>query len=658
MFGRLATIGLIAGIWLLPFCSVAIATGFSSADIRKGVSAFKAADTGDWDNARAVAAGIGDPLAAKLVFWFDVTRSGGKGSFPDISGFISENPDWPGQTQLRRRAEEAIDGLLQGEIVLTWFDRHEPVTTKGRIQLGAALLASGQIEKGRNAIRDAWLRGRFSSALEREFLSTYRRLLTAEDHIERLDRLLWQGRLTEAKRMLGKVDPEHRALAEARLRLRKLGRNVDGAIANVPSVLRNHPGLVYERLRWRRKMGRDLSARDLLKTYAFDHIQPKLWWAERAILARRALAEGHVSEAYRIARKHALTKGAGFAEAEWLAGWIALRFLEEPSIAFDHFVTMFEGVKYPISRARGAYWAARAAETDLRPSMAEMWYRTAAQHPTTYYGQLAAIQLEPGAKLRLPPDPHPSVDEVRVFDGHELVRAVRMLAAFEQTDRLRPFLLRLGKISDSPGWKELVAGLATEVGRPDLSIAIAKQAIQQGRPLIKKGYPSVLVPEVDPSLARPTEIPLILAIARQESAFNFKAISRSGARGLMQLLPGTARDVANKLKVPYSRRRLTADPDFNLTLGRAYIGTLLNAFDGSYVLALAAYNAGPTRAKRWKLVNGDPRTSVIDAVDWIELIPFAETRNYVQRTLENLQIYRRILNETEVAWTLESDLRR
>ena len=658
MFGRLATIWLIAGIWLLPFCPEAIATNLSSTDVRAGRTAFKAAGAGDWDSARAVAVQIGDPLAAKLVFWFDVTRPGGEGSFPDISKFISENPDWPGQTLLRRRAEEAIDGTLPREIVLSWFDHREPVTTEGRVRLGAALLASGEVEKGRATIRDAWVRGRFSKAQEKNFFTTYRRLLTADDHVGRLDRLLWRGRLTEARRMLGKVDAEYRALAEARLRLRKLGRNVDGAIAKVPRALKEHPGLVYERLRWRRKKGRDLLARDLLKAHALDHPQPKLWWAERAILARGALAEGHVSEAYRIARGHALTEGAGFAEAEWLAGWIALRFLEEPKVAFDHFVTMFEGVKYPVSRARGAYWAARAAETDLQPSMAELWYRTAAQYPTTYYGQLAAIQLEPGTELRLPAEPRPSADETALFEDHELVRVVRMLTAFGQADRLRPFLLRLGKLSDSAGWKALVADLAEDHGRPDLSVAIAKQAIKHGRPLIKNGYPSVHVPEVDPTPARPAEVPLILAIVRQESAFRFEAISRAGARGLMQLLPGTARDVAKKLKLPYSRRRLTADPSFNLKIGRAYMSALLDTFDGSYVLALAAYNAGPTRVKRWTRVNGDPRVSVIDAVDWIESIPFAETRNYVQRTLENLQVYRTMLNRTEVAWTLESDLRR
>jgi soluble lytic murein transglycosylase len=290
--------------------------------------------------------------------------------------------------------------------------------------------------------------------------------------------------------------------------------------------------------------------------------------------------------------------------------------------------------------------------------MAELWYQTAAQYPTTYYGQLAANRLNPGSELQLPPDPHPSAEETALFDGHELVRAVRMLAAFGQTDRLSPFLLRLGELSDSAGWKDLAAGLAARQGRPDLSVAIAKQAVQHGRPLIMNGYPSVHVPEVDSTSAPSAEVPLILAMVRQESAFNFEAISQAGARGLMQLLPTTARTVAGELKLPYSRQRLTADPDYNLRIGRAYVSTLLDTFNGSYILALAAYNAGPARVKQWQRVNGSPRGNVIDAVDWIESIPFAETRNYVQRTLENLQIYRTMLNGTKVALRLESDLKR
>jgi soluble lytic murein transglycosylase len=649
---------LVAGIWFLPYCPKAIAADFSSADVRDGRIAFKAADAGDWDTARTAAAEIGDPLAAKLLFWFDVTRLGGSGSFADITKFISENPDWPDQKVLCLRAEEAIDDTVADQTILSWFDGREPVTTEGRVRLGAALLNAGEVERARAVIRDVWVHGRFSIDAERTFYTTYRNLLIVDDHVERLDRLLWQGRLSEARRMLGKVDAKYRALAEARLRLREMDRNVDGAIAKVPPALKEDPGLIYERLRWRRRKGRDLSARELLKAYPLDNARPRLWWAERSILARDALAEGHVSEAYRIARDHALTEGAGFAEAEWLAGWIALRFLEEPKVAFTHFTTMFRGVKYPISRARGAYWAARAAEADLRPNMAELWYQTAAQYPTTYYGQLAANRLNPASELQLPPDPHPSAEETAFFEGHELVRAVRMLAAFGQTDRLSPFLLHLGKLSDSAGWKDLVASLAATLGRPDLSVAIAKQAVQHDRPLIANGYPSIRVPEVDSTLAPSAEVPLILAMVRQESAFNFKAISRAGARGLMQLLPTTARTVAGKLKLSYSRQRLTADPDYNLKIGRAYVSTLLDTFNGSYILALAAYNAGPARVKQWQQVNGNPRGNVIDAVDWIESIPFAETRNYVQRTLENLQIYRTMLNETKVALRLESDLKR
>jgi soluble lytic murein transglycosylase len=658
LFGRLATIWLIAGVWLWPLCPVVIAAHLSPADVRAGRTAFAAADAGNWDTAREVAAEIGDPLAEKLFFWSDVTRLGGTGSFDAITRFISENPDWPKQAVLRRRAEEAITDTSPPGIVLSWFDRHEPITTEGRVRFGEALLVTGQLARGQATIRDAWVTGGFSEFLEDRFYKTHRHHLTAEDHVSRLDRLIWRGRLTEARRMLGKVDAKYRALAVARLRLHELGRDVDGAIAKVPSELKDDPGLIYERLRWRRKKGRDHLARELLKAHPLDHVNPEKWWAERAILARSALAEGHVSEAYRIARDHALTEGAGFADAEWLAGWIALRFLEEAKVAFDHFTTLFGGVKYPVSRSRGAYWAARAAEADQRPSMAELWYRTAAQHPTTYYGQLAAIRLGAGSELPLPPDPHPSADEVALFRDQELVRAVRMLTEFGQRNRLPPFILSLAEQSDSAGWKALVASLAEEQGRPDLSIAIAKRAIRQGRPLIKNGYPSVAVPEIDHTVGQAAEVPLILAMVRQESAFHFEAVSRAGARGLMQVMPSTARSVAGKLKIPYSRKRLTADPDYNLKIGRSYMSALLETFEGSYVLALAAYNAGPARVKQWKLVNGAPQGNVIDAVDWIELIPFAETRNYVQRTLENLQVYRTMLNGTEVAWTLENDLKR
>ena len=659
MLTRLTTVWFVAGACVLLATAQATASpSLSASDLHAGRAAFAAAAKGEWDTARRSAAGIADPVAAKLVFWSDVTRLGGRASFAEITRFIAENPDWPDQAVLRRRAEEAINGALPPTEILAWFQDRHPITTEGRVRLGEAQLATGRSEAGRATIRDAWIRGTFQNDAERAFLATHGARLTGDDHRRRLDRLLWQGRHTEAQRMLGRVDAGTRALAEARIRLRAAAPGVDGALARVPAASRNDPGLIYERVRWRRQKGQDSAARELLRAHPLDHANPELWWTERAVLARRALAEGHVSEAYRTAKDHALSEGASFADAEWLAGWIALRFLDDAKPAFDHFVALFKGVRFPVSRSRGAYWAARAAEADLRADMAEMWYRTAAEYPTTYYGQLAAIRLGSGSRLSLPPDPHPRADEIARFNGHDLVRAVRLLAAFDRPDLLPPFLLALAEIEESAGWKALAAELAGELGRADTAIAIAKEALRRGHPLIGRGYPAVRVPEVEALRPRAAEIPLILAMVRQESAFDPQAVSRAGARGLLQVMPDTARGVASKLNIPYSKTRLTGDPDYNLKIGRAYMTELLDSFNGSYVLALAAYNAGPGRVRQWRLANGDPGGDVIDAVDWIEAIPFAETRNYVQRTLENLQVYRTMLDGTEVAWTLDRDLKR
>ena len=274
----------------------------------------------------------------------------------------------------------------------------------------------------------------------------------------------------------------------------------------------------------------------------------------------------------------------------------------------------------------------------------------------TYYGQLAMARLKPGNGLKIPTEPKPSVDQTEAFDRHELVRVVKILARLKQRDHLRPFILALREFDQSPGWQALTAGLAGTSGRPDLAVGVAKKAILNGTKMIEAAYPTML-PAKKPRRAV-LEMPLVLAVIRQESAFDTKAISPAGARGLMQLLPRTARRVAKNLKLRYSRRRLTTDPAYNLTLGQAYLASLIDAFDGSYVLALAGYNAGPTRARQWVRANGDPRDRGVDVIDWIEMIPIGETRNYIQRVLEGVQVYRARLNHTEVALALERDLNR
>ncbi|MBK8906943.1 MAG: lytic transglycosylase domain-containing protein [Rhodospirillales bacterium] len=632
--------------------------GPGTPEIATARAAFQAVDRGDWEEARRLSQRARDPVLRTLITWFDYARHDTEASFADISRFLAEHPEWP-QRVLRRRAEESISPAEPYESVRAWFGEHTPDTANGSIRLALALLAIGDDVEANEVARKGWLNASFGAKEEEEFLTFLGHLLSPEDYRARLDFLLWRGREPEALRLLPKVDPGQRALAVARLRLREMDNGVDGAVNAVPAHLRNDPGLVYERLRWRRKKERDVDARALLRDYGpITGADPDRFWIERNILARRALAEGLEQQAYTIASQHGATSGMAFAEGEWLAGWIALRYLQDAKRAYTHFATMYDGVNYPISSARAAYWTARAAEARNNNQAAKEWLAKAARHPTTFYGQLAAQRLKPGAALQLPRSPEPSAEEAEAFAQHEVTRAVRILAAIGEQSRLWPFLDHLADLNDSGGWTAMAAGLATESGRPDVAIAIAKRAVRLENMLIEQGYPAVPVPRVLSGVPHDVEPPLVLAIIRQESAYRSDAISHAGARGLMQLMPATAKVVAQKLDLPFSETRLSLDPQYNLILGQAYMSRMLDRFDGSYVLSLAAYNAGPTRSNQWVQDYGDPRVSVDRAVDWVELIPFGETRNYVQRTLEHLQVYRRLLNGPDTPISLEGDLQR
>jgi soluble lytic murein transglycosylase len=654
-------VAVLAGLLVfMPLPATAGSDALSPDDIKAAKAALKAVGAEKWRSAHKAAAKAKDPLVAKIVDWFDFIRPETRARFAEISAFITENSHWPYQKRLQRRTEEAMTETTPANVVLSWFETREPASVDGRVRLGAALLAEGYKKRAQRVLRRAWVGGNFGKRQERTFFKRYRKLLRKDDHLKRLERLLWNGRYWASRRMLWRVGAGHRALAEARMALRHRRGNVDRAIARVPAELKDHPGLIYERLRWRRRKGLDMSARDLLSDLPDDLGRPDLWAKERAILARRALQAGHISEAYRIAKDHGLDNGAAFAEAEWLAGWIALRFLGDYEVARNHFSTMYDSVRYPVSRARGAYWVGRTEEALSGHSAAEPWYQTAARYPTTYYGQLATARLKPaGGGFALPPEPKPDAAQVTAFAEHELVRVARILGQIGENKRLKPFILGLSSIETSPGWRALSASLAVELDRPDLAIRVSKLNNRAGRGLVAEGYP---VPDVKPLFDRAgkplVEIPLVLSLVRQESGFFTKARSPAGARGLMQMLPRTAYRTARTLKIPYSRRRLTSDADYNLKLGQAHLATLLKSFDGSYVLALAAYNAGPSRVRKWVNANGDPRDATVNVIDWIEMIPFNETRNYVQRVLENLQVYRLRLAKTKVALTLEGDLRR
>ena len=641
-------------ILLLASTGPVQAAALSAADREHYRAAFKAAEKNSWTSARRHARDAREPLPRKILAWLEMTHPGNTFDFDAVTGFIKQHPDWPRMDQLRRRAEEAITESTPTTAILAWFSRFPPETTDGLLAYGQALIVSGRRDEGYALVRRAWIEGTFSRRAEVLFMRQYHKLFTGEDHWARLDRLVWDGHNRSAERMLRRVSRDRQALAVARMRLRHHRGGVDGAIARVPPGLRRDPGLLYERMRWRRLKNRDAEAMEILANPPDRLVRPDLWARERVIVARRMLAAGRITDAFQAVRVHALDQshGARFAETEWMAGWIALRFLREAKSARARFERLYEGVSFPVSRARAAYWAGRAAQAMKDEAGARDWFRRAAIHPTTYHGQLAVVAL--GDRLVLPPPPMPPKKEaVRDFENLELARAARMLWELGQKDYLRWFVVRLSRLSETPAHKLLTARFAASIGRPDLGVWVARYAQRESAAILPFiGYPIIDVPNGDPEPA------LLLAIARQESNFNPNAISHAGARGVMQLMPATARQVARQNRLQYSRSRLTEDPSYNIRLGRSYLADMLKKFEGSYVLAVAAYNAGPQAVTRWLRENGDPRNSVDDPIDWIELIPYGETRNYVQRVLGNLQVYRGRLQPGRVVMTLEQDLRR
>lgn len=628
----------------------------SKSDTRRAKAAFALIKKKKWTKAAAQAKRVSDPLLRKTLRWLDMARPGSKASFDDIAAFIDTNRDWPKSWKLRRRAEEAMTVGIAPDKVLGWFSDKNPVSVDGEMRLIAALFDFDRAKDAKARLKKAWINGDFGRVQEKAFYRAYQKHLTKDDHWARLDRLLWDGRYRASRRMLWKFKGTPRKLAEARFMLRHRRGNVDRAIARIPKSALTDLGLVYERVRWRRKKNRYDEALALLSTVKGDIPRPELWWKERTTLARWALRKGRITDAYRLARHHGLDHRhpAAHAAAEWLAGWIALRFLNDDKVAYDHFTRMYATVRLPVSSARGAYWSARAAQSMGRKDVAHAWHTMAARYPATFYGQLSHAILHPTASIRLgakrPPD---GADRLR-FGAHELVRVVYLLAKLDQQDHMRPFIEHLAREENTESWRMLAAALAVSVERNDLALKVAKQARRDGQDLADAAFPVLDAPRLPKRYKlEPPEAPLMLAIIRQESAFLATAKSPVGARGLMQLMPRTARKVSKSLRLPYAKRKLTENPDYNMVLGQAYIGELLDNFDGTAILAIAAYNAGPSRARRWMRDNGDPRTPDVDAVDWIESIPFDETRNYVQRVLESLHVYRTQLNDETIAFVPE-----
>jgi soluble lytic murein transglycosylase len=650
--GRFTLRLLLSAVALAAVAAAPASEALSAHDRPIVLRAFEAADRGEFGKAMALAQDAGDKLPLKILRWLDLERPLAGHDFAEITGFIQANPDWPHQAALRARAEENLPAVPEAAL-RAWWAQHPPATPVGRLRQADFLAADGKTEAAQAQIREVWAKDDFAEVDEQMVLAHYGTTLRTEDHVARLDRLLWEGKISDAERLLPRVPEDWRLLADARIKLAASAKSAEAAVARVPPALQDDPGLLFERMRWYRRQDRDDSALAI-----FDQVKtlgrPEAWWPDRQALARHLLERNETARAYKLISAHGLSDGPSLSEAEFAAGWIALRFFHDPASGYSHFTELFDRGKLPLTLSRAAYWAGRAADAEGQGNAAIGWYSKAASFRTTYYGQLAASVPNVRPPEKPEPEPKASAKETQDFDREELVRAVLILNAIGWDDKVRVFLNCLTERAVTPAQHALVADLAEAIGRPDLGVLAAKKASYAGVSLLRAGYPLVPMPR-----NAGAEQALLLALTRQESAFDLHAVSNAGALGLMQLMPATAKTVATKmLQLPYQEHRLTEDATYNVTLGQAYVDSLLASFNGSYVLAIAAYNAGPGRVRQWLDEFGDPRSPDIDAVDWVELIPFSETRNYVQRVLENLQVYRLRIGDKSLAFSLDSDLRR
>ncbi len=594
------------------------------------------------------------PLPKKVLRWYYLYNAGSGARFDEITDFMAQNPGWPNQKRLRSHAEQVISKSVPTGRVLAYFRKYPPLTTAGRERYAKALRHTGDAAGADEQIRQAWIearfRGRRGHAAQKRFYRRYGKIIRAQDQFARAERQLWKQRNNNAYRYLNKMTRGDRAVITAWGRLIRRStshKKIKAAMAALPADRRSHPGVLFGEMRRHTKKKNNTAAREILHQAPLDLGNADAWWIQRNIQARRALEEHNYEEAYRLANNHGLAGGKYYAEAEFVAGWVALRFLNKPDLAIMHFTRLTDAQLDPLTGVRGAYWSGRTAEVMGLPKKAKAWYVKASRHVATYYGQHAAMRLGPGFRAGIPPVPSPAIRNE--FERGELVRIIRILDRVGATKLKQPFLRQVLRSAVSPGERLLATELALEIGDRRSAVSNARKAHQIGDPIVPAGYPLVTIPPVRSGKVDPPEDALLLAVIRQESQFHERAKSHAGARGLMQLMPRTARLTARKLRVRYVKAKLTRDPAYNIRLGRAYLSGLLGNFSGHYALALAGYNAGPHRVAKWIKLFGDPRSEGVDALDWVESIPFRETRNYVQRVLENLQVYRWRLGKGNLA---------
>jgi soluble lytic murein transglycosylase len=631
--------------------SVKISKYYSKKDFNIARKAISEMQRSRWTSSLKIAKKAKDKSIYNFIKWRYLLTTGNQASFYDYKVFIDRNNQYPRIDRLRYLAEHKLStSKVSPKKIINWFAGKDPLSGYGQMILGESYILIGEKTRGANLIKKGWITASISKNELKFFRKKFKKYLNADDYIKRADYLAWNNKYWDLRRLTRYLPKDYELLYTARHILMSKGYGVDQAIKNVPEKFKNNAGLNYDRLKWRRKKGRVDSSVEILMKIRNDKdylVMPEKWWKEREIISRKLIYKKKYEIAYKITSDHGMTEGVEFAEAEWMSGWIALSFLKDPLIAKDHFHNFYKNVSYPISTSRGAFWLGRTYEKLGNKEQSLKWYQEASKYLTTYYGQLAFLKLYPNGKFVLNNDMEVDNKYRYIFYNKELVKIIYLLDELKKDKYTKYILRHLANDNIKRGSEILAAELATSIERYDFAIQVSKIASYQKRFHNQFNYPIISTPKTINGRKIP-ENAFILSIIRQESEFDLSANSHAGAKGLMQLMPYTAKLVSKQAKLPYSKSRLTTDPEYNINLGSHYIAGLILQYDGAYPFATAAYNAGPNRVKYWKKINKDPQKEQVNYVDWVELIKFRETRNYVQRVLENYNVYRYILEKKPI----------
>jgi soluble lytic murein transglycosylase len=631
-------------------------TSISNADADALQELIGDARRGDVNGGRDALARISEPSARRLGLWLLLDTNGPSLGFAEVDRSLRDMADWPRPARRRLAAERLIatSGLTPRQVI-AWFGREAPATPEGVMALASALRGVGDNRAAADLIRRTWRGKPFDLDDQRAMMSRFGDVLTVDDHVRRADMLLFGAQGPAARDLIPLLPEDQQALAQARIAFRQKSPTALALAGALPPSVAAAPGLAFEKAAHYRRAGLDQLARAELVRFPrevwSDEMGTRIW-DERYQLTLSALRNGDSRAAYEAAANTGLQTGADAVEAEFYAGWIALTRLKDPARAEAHFKHIDRVGTSPITLARGLYWRGRAVEALAGVDAADVFYQAAARHRTTFYGQLAAERAG-YARLDLGKDPATGPRERARFEAKDTTRAARILYETGNRDLFRTFVLGLDDVLDSDADQAMLVDLVRGYGDQDTSMKVVRAAAQRGFILPDRGYPVRTPPEV----SNAPEPALVLSITRQESGFDPLVRSGVGARGMMQLMPATAAATARRMGVPYAPSMLD-EPDYNMRLGSTYLGSLISTFGGSYVMAVAGYNAGPGRSTQWAGFCGDPRSATVDPIDYIECIPFSETRNYVMRVMEAVAVYRAKARGGSTPLTLTDDLRR